>query len=279
MSRAKQVEVVLTPVNYVEGASANLEGHLEGIDTVLESSTMARIQGFVISNAADADHDIDSGVGAAVGSDDAILTLTSALIKQIDATWVPGSNLGGLFSGATLTANSVFHFFVIRKDSDGSIDAGFDDNISATNIPAGYTSFKRIGSVLTDGVSNIDDFSAFETAGGGLEVLWLDPPLDVDALTSVTAVSRTLSVPTGIKVEVRMNIFVDEAITYFSALDVNDEVPSITVAPLATIGFLKEAQALIFVRTNTAAQIRERSDVAGEDVRIATLGWTDARRD
>lgn len=280
---ARQVGTELTPVNFTQGPSPGVEGALEGIDTALAGATIGVIQGLVPTNDVDADHDIDFGTGDAVSSTGVILQVTVALVKQIDATWVPGTGVGGnfvdVFPSPGVQANQVYHLFIIRKDSDGSLDAGFDTSVVAANIPVGYTAFKRIGSVLTDVSANIDSFSAFETAGGGLEVLFLDPPLDVDALTSLTAVSRTLSVPTGIKVEARMNIFVDEAITYFSALDVNDEAPSITAAPLATIGDVAEGQALIFVRTNTAAQIRERSGTAGRAVRIATLGWTDARRD
>lgn len=241
------------------------------------------IQGLVPSNGTDADHDINISVGVGTSNDDKVLELTSAFTKQLDEVFAAGTAAGGNFvdtgSPAAIQADQTYHIFLIRKDSDGSIDAGFDTSVVAANIPAGYTSFKRIGSVLTDEDANILAFSAIETAGGGIEVLWLSPPLDVDATTSTTAVSHTLSVPIGYKVEARMNVLVDEDLTYFSSLDVNDEAPSVSDAPLATLGFMKESQEQIFIRTNISAQIRERSDTGGQDLRIATLGWTDARRD
>lgn len=73
------------------------------------------------------------------------LILESSLSKTLQASgpWTAGSGNNGLFSGAR--ANStMYYLFVIRKDSDGSIDAGFDTSISADNRPAGYSAFRRV---------------------------------------------------------------------------------------------------------------------------------------
>ncbi len=249
-------------------------------------AAVAPVRGCVPSNDTDADHDIDFGIGVVVGSDGKILEVTAALVKQIDATWAVGTAAGGLFSGATLAVDSVYHLFIIRKDSDGSIDAGFDDNITATNIPAGYTSFKRIGSVLTDGSSNIIAFDAKEISGGGIKVLWVSPPLDFDGATVTTAALVTLQVPTGISVEAFLNVHLDRSgggaptITYLSSPDVTDEAPSETASPLATIiSHGNSIAAEPSKRTNTSGQIRRRSDDTSGTLRLSTLGYVDWRVD
>ena len=281
--QARQVETELTPVNYTPGATPGVEGDLEGIDAALAGASIASISGLVVSNAADADHDIDTGTGVAVSSESDILTLAVALIKQIDAAWAVGTNLGGLFTGA-VAADTTYHFFLIEKDSDLSLDAGFDTDIGAANIPAGYTAFKRLTSVLTDGSSNIIPFVADEISGGGLEVKWTDPPLDLSAVTVTVAALVTLQVPIDIKVEAHMNVVSERSgggsptITYLSSPDQNDEVPSTTVAPLATIITHGDSIAVeVEKRTNTSGQIRRRSDDTGGTLSISTLHYIDER--
>jgi hypothetical protein len=120
----------------------------------------SKFNGLGVSNAADADHDITFATGWVVDSTGIYnLNLPSALTKQIDATWAVGNNAGGLFSGAALTADTFYYPFLIRKTSDGSIEAGFDDNKVATNIPSGYSAYRRLrGAFLTDGSANILGF-------------------------------------------------------------------------------------------------------------------------
>lgn len=115
--------------------------------------------GLITSNGTDSDHDIDITTGDARDSTDTHdLSLSSAMTKQIDATWAAGTAAGGLFSG-TVAADTYYYVYLIRKDSDGTIDAGFDTSTSAANIPVGYTYYRRIGSVLTDSSSNILPFT------------------------------------------------------------------------------------------------------------------------
>ena len=113
------------------------------------------IFGLGISNAADTEHDITIAVGTCRDSTNVYdLILAAAITKQIDAAWAAGTNAGGLFSGA-VGANAFYYIFLIRKDSDGSIDAGFDTSVTAANIPAGYTAYRRIGALRSSAGSNI----------------------------------------------------------------------------------------------------------------------------
>ena len=106
----------------------------------------------------DSDHDIKINVGKARGSLDRYnLILESPITKQIDATWSAGDNAGGLFYG-TVAADTTYHLFLIRKQSDGTIDAGFDTSINCVNIPNGYTAYRRVASFVTDGSANLIPF-------------------------------------------------------------------------------------------------------------------------
>jgi hypothetical protein len=252
------------------------------LPTFQTAATVLRgyIDGLTLSNAADADHDITVAVGTAADSTGAkMLSLASAMTKRIDATWAAGTTNGGLFSGSV--ANTTwYHFFIIEKDSDGSIDAGWDTSLTAANKPAGYTKYRRVGSVLTNGSANIIAFSQHDN-----EFLWLSPPLDVDVTNqSTTAVLRTLSVPPGLKVWAIMNVITAHASTARALLltspDANDEASSTTAAPLSTVRTLNDGTQMPTglvngIRTNTSGQIRSVSSNTNTHVRIATLGWTD----
>lgn len=87
------------------------------------------------------------------------LVLVSALTKvlQSSGSWTAGNNNNGLFSGAK--ANStVYYTFIIRKDADGSLDAGYDTSSTAANIPSGYSAYRRNGAIRTDPSGNIFPF-------------------------------------------------------------------------------------------------------------------------
>ena len=146
------------------------------------------------NNVTDAAHDIDVSTGICIDSTNTVLMeLLSSITKQIDATWVAGTNQGGLFSG-TVAADTWYHFFLIRKNSDGSIDAGFDTSITATNIPTGYTAYRRIGSVLTDGSNNIIGFVQF-----GDVFVWNDPISSYDGAPPTSPTNYVFTCPSDVR--------------------------------------------------------------------------------
>ena len=79
------------------------------------------------------------------------------LIKRLNASWVVGNNVGGLFS-STKAANTFYYCFAIINDTDGSVDYGFDTSPIAANRPTGYTNYEYKGCFLTNASSNIRPF-------------------------------------------------------------------------------------------------------------------------
>jgi len=138
------------------------------------------ISGLICENASgDTAHDITLNTGKCRDFADTInISVGSAITKQIDANWADGTNNGGFPSSITLTTDTWYHFFAIAKP-DGSSNAGFDSSLTATNLldgsnagGAGYTKYRRVASVLTDGSGNIINGVWKEIAGGGVKFIY-----------------------------------------------------------------------------------------------------------
>lgn len=109
----------------------------------------------IANNAADANNDIDFSAGNAPLDDGSgQVILPSTLVKRLDASWVAGTNQGGLFSG-TKSNNTWYYAFVIQNTSTGAVDAGFDSSPVGANVPSGWKITKMIHCFRTDGSGNI----------------------------------------------------------------------------------------------------------------------------
>ena len=230
------------------------------------------------NNATDPDHDVDIAVGAAVDTTLAYgLALTSAFVKEIDAAWAAGTAAGGLFTG-TVAASTWYHVFLIRKDSDGSLDAGFDASVTAANIPAGYTAYCRLGSVVTDASSNVVPFHQVKDM-----VYWKSPALDLDQAISSTATDYALDAanqgcPPDVSCEVWANIYSSAAgLSYIRSplSGFADLTPSNSAAPLATIEGTDEVFAGPFL-TSTAKELNFRS-TGTPNIRMSVVAYRDPR--
>lgn len=183
-------------VNWQElGDLADLIGLNQATTTASGFSLLPK-QITIENDSGDTDHDIlfnagnfnfDDGSGQAV--------LSSNLIKQIDATWVAGSNQGGLFSG-TVLANSTYHMFIISNNDGSLVDAGFSTSINAADIPTGYTKKRRIASLVTDASSNIRTGEYTFNKNGSYSFSYTNPIIDFfGTITSTSFIGQTLSIP------------------------------------------------------------------------------------
>lgn len=215
------------------------------------------------------------------------MSLGSTFTKSLSA-WAVGSGNGSLDTGA-VASTTWYHVHLIRKDSDGTIDVLLSLSPTAPTMPTGYTARRRLGSIKTDGSSNIILFSQ-----DGDEFLWDVATVDVDASNPGTAaVTRTLNVPTGIKTVAIVNVgafaSTNHPIANISALDVSDQaVQTMTTATLTGLGSVTSEGtagtngwgfASAHVRTNTSGQVRSRLSPsgAGDRIGIITRGWLDKR--
>lgn len=212
--------------------------------------------------------------GACPDSTFTSIIVATGMTKRLDQAFVPGTGNGGRFPGSI--SNGTWHSFAIVKDSDGSVDWGFDDNPTAANIPAGYTKYRRRASFVRAAGAILPFVQ------DGDEFLLITPVRDInDSSPGTSAVTRTMaSIPTGIIVHAIVNSTDVGGEIYYSSLDTTDMIPSVSVAPLMTSGVSggNRLAVKVIIKTNTLAQFRSRQ-LSNAQLYIVAIGWIDARKD
>ncbi|WP_141502309.1 hypothetical protein [Rhizobium sp. J15] len=240
-----------------------------------------QIYGLTLSNnVADATNDIDIAAGSAAsdGATPYLMTLGSALTKRLDAGWSVGTNQGGLDTGSV--ANGTYNVFEIQRSDTGVVDALFSLSATAPTMPANYDRKRILGSILRESGAIV----AFTQVGDIFKRKL--PVRDVNATSAgISAVTRTLSIPTGRVLEALLSVQVATSgasgeSAYISELTSPDQAVS---SPYITVGLGAGGAGQEWVSgrwfTNASAQIRSRQSVGGatETLNIFTLGWVDTR--
>lgn len=242
------------------------------------------LHGLTISNnGTDATNDIDVAAGVARDSDNVrTMLLTSSTTKRLDEIFGVGTNGGCLDTGTI--ANTTYHVFLIASASSATPDVICSTSTTAPTVPStDWSEVRRIGSILREAgaiVAFTQDGDYFQRSALAFDVNVTNP--------GTTAVTRTLSVPTGINVlaELELGLEGDTGDTTGSFLvtdlAVNDVLPdnqgpAHLSVQTTTTGFRVNTYA--FVRTNTSAQVRTRASPSDGTVviRIRTRGWIDRR--
>lgn len=227
----------------------------------------------------DSEHDIAIAVGSCADSANAVyMNLSTVLTKRIDANWSAGDNNGGFPSGLSLSADTWYHFFLIAH-SDGTVDAGWDTSLTATNLlsdATGYIYYRRIASHLTDGSSNIISYIQ-----NGADFVWSVPVNDVADATPSGANTVAMTTPTGLELRGRFAVAAQYAsatmLALLTALDQADTTPTISLMTVQVSSGSVRSANTVEIYTNTSSQIRYRGDTNGGTLYISTLGWTDPR--
>lgn len=213
-----------------------------------------------------------------------VAMMVLAAIAKTTSAWSVGTAAGGLDTGAI--ANSTwYHFYVIMRLDTGVVDVTFSTNATTPTLPANYTLYRRIGSGKTDGSAQ---WTLFVQYGDLFQ--WSTRPADVSANNPGTsAVTRTLTVPTGVVVEAITQTIVSNvgaggnSYCVISNLSVTDASPGTALTDTSTaVNFAGGAQhsaAVLRTITNTSAQVRSRLSFSNADVTLTmnTQGWIDRR--
>jgi hypothetical protein len=234
---------------------------------------------------------IDSG--AAADSTGTYMLEFSGMHKRIDTTWAAGNTAGGTVAG--LANQTWYHIFLIRNDSDGSVDACFDTSITAANRPGGYTYYRRIGSYCTEIGSN----ALRQYVQRGDEFLWSNAHMD-DQDGGDTPYQEYLGVPGGanvtvtlawvppsISVEARLAVSLftgslnrGSGSVYLAGLDYavpSDSFQSGTIGGFAAGGIGFGVNQMSHVWTNTSRQIGVFGTYGAQSMQVKTLGYKDPR--
>lgn len=209
------------------------------------------------------------------------LKLAAVLTKTLQnaGAFAVGTGNNGLFSGAR-TANTWYHFFLIRRDSDGLIDGGFDTSFSAANRPAGWSNYARIGPVFCNAGATIRAFKQF-----GRIFWWDDPAIDVTVTVDNSAgVLAAIAVPPGVPVAAHVVYGVYQGATAGGYAGGWLTVSPPAIADPAVVRYASNrgwgveggaATVAMFkdrIVTNSAAQVRLRYFVSAASD-LSTLGW------
>ena len=223
------------------------------------------------NNATDANNDIDFSAGNGVLDDGSgQVLLSSTLVKRLDASWVAGTNQGGLFSGTKANSTKYYEFAI----TNGTInDAGFDISPSGANIPAGYKGSYR-GMVKTDGSGNILAFKQTKN-----KTLLTSPITEYSGTVGATYTNLTSSnVPLKSEIEAIFNLYLDvptietsgRAII-FKDLVSNQQKQVIVAKPASTI-VLFSVMPDVLIGLNSSGQFQYKSQDASTLIDTLTTG-------
>lgn len=238
------------------------------------------------NNGADATNDLDIAAGGGMDATGAYWITGAALTKQSDVAWAVGTAAGGLDTGAV--GNSDYYIWAIARSDTGVVDYLFSLSSTAPTMPASYD-FKRLIGWFKRVGGTIVAFSTYETEGGGIELGWTAPTLDVNLAATLTTSRRTdaVKVPLNFSTIAHINVLTDDAgaqiATWICCPDQADAAPSVSIAPLVNIpqatAAMRYGATALRIRTSATGTIAARSDTATVDqYRVVTLGFTWARR-
>lgn len=248
--------------------------------------TLRALRGYLwdlqMSNAADANNDITVAAGEATDEGHAIvMSLGSALTKQLDAAWAVGNNAGGLNTGAK-AANTWYEVHLIRRSDTGVVDVMFTTTANRATRPANYDQQRRIGWIRTDGSSNIRAFTQVND-----HFTWTTQINDVSATATTTAAAVTVTVPPGCIGRFRAtgtsNASVNGPIVTVISEIVEGNVTPADTTGIGTIGYLDITGATaghFELRVDASSQIEHDSSAAtgSPTFDISTFGFIDDRR-
>lgn len=144
----------------------------------------------IANNSSDSEHDIDFSAGVINFDDGTGQAVATALTKKLDASWVAGTNQGGLDTGS-ISANTWYYCFAIYNPTTSTADFLFSASSSSPTLPSGYTKKEYRGAVLTDASSNIRTGRYYSDGS----FIFLAPILDSTTNVGTGGISVTLSVP------------------------------------------------------------------------------------
>jgi hypothetical protein len=235
------------------------------------------LSGLTISNnGTDATNDIDIAAGVAADSTNAaLMKLTSALTKRLDAAWAVGTNQGGLDTGSI--ADGTYHVWLIQRSDTGVVDALFSTSATSPTMPTNYDRKRRIASILRESAAIV-----VFTQHGDLflrSVMFTD--LNATTPGSTNAVSLAVAVPTGVAVRALLRVRADYVSAnggvLWSSLSESDQTPTAGKLTLIFSSGLAQSISTVDILTNTSAQVRIRANATGCTTSCNTYGWIDAR--
>jgi len=219
------------------------------------------------------------GIDIAVGScrntgNTSNIDLTSAFSNKLLAnTWAVGSGSNGLDTG-TVSISTWYYVWIIRKETNGTIDFLFSLSATAPTMPAGYTIKRIIGAVYRNFSGNIESFYQY-----GDYFYWNAPVTAFSGSLSTTSSTKASGGPTAYSCTIMGN-FVGSggghnqlksgftaATTASTMLDLNSHSPTVAHTSLTHGGLV----------SSSAGLLRGKANSSSTTMTMVTWGWIDPR--
>ncbi len=270
----------------IETATAYILTLLDDTDEGTALTTLGVQRNFIAglktsNNGSDAAHDIDIAIGEAIDDGNTtLLKLTSAYTKQIDATWVVGTDQGGLDTG-NVANTTLYAMWLIRRSDIGTVDILFSTSFTSPTMPTSYDEKRLISAVVTDGSANI---VAFVQSGDYFRYKG-DVITDINdgSITSDTFEAAALSVPPSSLAHIyaaALNASQNES-TFYVTVRTNGaaDVVGLNEAfhgadPNGTTADTLSGIGMVLVDSTSKIQYTTREASGAASVVISTLGFT-----
>lgn len=144
------------------------------------------LQGLIVSRASTTTFTVAAGT---VGDSTFVhgMTLTSSMTKSLSA-WAAGTAAGGLDTGA-VASNTWYAVYLIKNPTTETVDVLISTNgTTPTALPSGYTLYRRVAWIKTNGSSQITSFTQT-----GRTFLWADPVQELADATPAATTRQTVT--------------------------------------------------------------------------------------
>lgn len=214
-------------------------------------------------------------------ADSATIRSTVTWTKSL-SNFAVGNTNGGFPSALTLTADTWYRVFHIMK-ADGTIDFGFDTSATATNLltdATGYTKFRRVGWILTNGSSQITNF--IQDADDESSFIWDINVQDVSETVPATTVqTKTMSAPPNSRAKISANLRNAGSTVHVLIYASAKSTPTVSESNASLRDLSTEDMGnfnTFDVEISSTSTLKYKADVAAGDIKIQTQGWFDKRR-
>lgn len=222
----------------------------------------------IANNVTDANNDIDFSAGVFNFSDGSGQAVASALTKRLDASWVAGTNQGGLDTGAE--ANSTwYHCYAIYNPTTLVSDFLFSTGATIpTSLPSGYTKYKWVGAFYNNSSGNISPFKQ----DGKTITFSTVPVYNNTSIPTATFENVTTITPLGIRVKALLAGVVDGG-SGVNGMIVKDKVTGFQVQVIYASTDDGGSVFSQFTDTNSSLQVAKSTSATLDDFIMYNYGW------
>jgi hypothetical protein len=238
----------------------------------------------IANNSGTPNTDIDFTAGNFSFSDGSGQAIAPALTKRLQSSgsWSAGAG-GNLLTTGARANSSTYHLYAIYNPTTLATDymallgvAGTAPDPTAV-LPSGYTKFKRLASILTDGSGNIRT-GKYTFFIGGYDFEYNTPITDVSSVSlTTTRASLPITTPAGIKTKANFYIIANSVVNAIDKIIVYEGGTSVINGAFAggVASGTSSFGTTLFCKTNLSKQIDWKTENYTLSMSLATHGFTD----